>query len=72
MQRRRAVLRRRTFDSLLIEARELLTGARGEATRAVLQQRFRVVMIDEFQDTDRVQWDIFRVGASSRAPGRPR
>ena len=58
--RRRAALRRRTFDSLLVEARELLTGPRGDATRTVLQHRFRVVMIDEFQDTDRVQWDIFR------------
>ena len=59
--RRRATLRRRTFDSLLVEARELLRGPRGEATRAVLQHRFEVVMIDEFQDTDRVQWDIFRL-----------
>ena len=59
--RRRAALRRRTFDSLLVEARDLLVGPRGRATRALLQQRFRVVMIDEFQDTDRVQWDIFRL-----------
>ncbi len=58
---RRAALRRRTFDSLLVEARDLLRGPWGEATRALLQQRFRVVMIDEFQDTDRVQWDIFRL-----------
>jgi exodeoxyribonuclease V beta subunit len=60
VRRRRAVLRRRTFDSLLVEARDLLDGPRRDVTRAVLQQRFRLVMIDEFQDTDRVQWDIFR------------
>ena len=59
VRERRAALRRRTFDSLLVEARDLLTGPRGATVRNALQ-RFRVVMIDEFQDTDRVQWDIFR------------
>jgi exodeoxyribonuclease V beta subunit len=60
VRRRRALVRRRTFDSLLVEARELLRGPTLAATRNVLRQRFKVVMIDEFQDTDRVQWDIFR------------
>jgi exodeoxyribonuclease V beta subunit len=60
VHRRRSAARRRTFDSLLVEARDLLRGPTLAATRAVLRQRFKVVMIDEFQDTDRVQWDIFR------------
>ncbi len=60
VQRRRSAARRRTFDSLLVEARDLLRGPSLAATQAVLRQRFKVVMIDEFQDTDRVQWDIFR------------
>jgi exodeoxyribonuclease V beta subunit len=60
VRRRRAAARRRTFDGLLTDARELLQGPDGEATRAALQARFRLVMIDEFQDTDQVQWDIFR------------
>ncbi|HEY6533534.1 MAG TPA: UvrD-helicase domain-containing protein, partial [Acidimicrobiales bacterium] len=58
--RRRVERRRRTFDGLLVEARDLLAGPSGGAVREVLQQRFRTVMVDEFQDTDRVQWDIFR------------
>jgi exodeoxyribonuclease V beta subunit len=60
VRRRRAEGRRRTFDGLLVEARDLLTGPSGASIRDVLQQRFRMVMVDEFQDTDRVQWDIFR------------
>ena len=57
---RRAAARRRTFDGLITDARELLAGPTGPAVRAALQARFRLVMIDEFQDTDQVQWDIFR------------
>jgi exodeoxyribonuclease V beta subunit len=33
---------------------------RGPLLVAELRDRFRSVLIDEFQDTDRVQWDIFR------------
>ena len=58
--RRRAMQRRRTFDSLITDAREVLTGASGPAAIAALRSRSRVVMIDEFQDTDKVQWDLFR------------
>ena len=57
-QRRQA--RRRTFDGLLTEARDQLRGPAGEASRAALRARFGLVLIDEFQDTDQVQWDIFR------------
>jgi exodeoxyribonuclease V beta subunit len=38
----------------------LLVGPAGPATVAALRDRFRLVLIDEFQDTDQVQWDIFR------------
>ena len=60
VRRRRALSRRRTFDGLITDARDHLRGPAGAATRAALQARFRLVMIDEFQDTDHVQWDIFR------------
>ena len=49
-----------TFDSLLTETRALLEDHRGAAVREALRRRYRVVMVDEFQDTDTVQWDIFR------------
>ena len=57
---RRAKTRRRTFDGLLCDARDLLTGPGGPTVVAALRSRYQVVLIDEFQDTDRVQWDIFR------------
>jgi len=57
---RRVEQRRRTFDSLISDARTLLVGPAGPATVAALRDRFRLVLIDEFQDTDQVQWDIFR------------
>lgn len=58
--RRRARTRRRTFDSLITDARDILTGPGSAAVVAALRERFELVLIDEFQDTDQVQWDIFR------------
>lgn len=49
----------RNYGDLLLELRDALGGPGGEALRRELQQRYRFVLIDEFQDTDRVQWDIF-------------
>jgi exodeoxyribonuclease V beta subunit len=70
---RRARWRRRTFDSMLSDTRDLLVDpARGPAIVAELRGRFRLVLIDEFQDTDRVQWDIFRCAFLDAAhPARP-
>lgn len=58
---RRTEWRRRTFDSMITDARNLLLDpVRGRAIVAELRDRFRLVLIDEFQDTDGVQWDLFR------------
>jgi exodeoxyribonuclease V beta subunit len=49
-----------SFDDVLVELR---TALRGDGSRAVveaLQRRFQVALIDEFQDTDPVQWEVFR------------
>ena len=55
--------RRRTgtlsFDDILIELRDALDRPGAAAAIESLRNRFSVVLIDEFQDTDRVQWDIF-------------
>ncbi|MFG0317461.1 MAG: UvrD-helicase domain-containing protein, partial [Planctomycetota bacterium JB042] len=48
-----------SFDDLLVRLRRALGGAGGAGLRAALRGRFRAVLIDEFQDTDEVQWDIF-------------
>lgn len=49
-----------TFDGVIATTRDLLRGDRAATVIAALRDRYRVVLIDEFQDTDSVQWDIFR------------
>ena len=53
---RRGVL---SADDVLNRTLAALTGAQGAAFARRLRQRFPVAMIDEFQDTDPVQWQIF-------------
>ena len=51
-----------TFDDMLIRLRNALTDPRlGDAACARLRERFSVVLVDEFQDTDPIQWEILRV-----------
>ena len=48
-----------SFDDVLIRARQALTDPDvGHLTRELTRDRFRVALVDEFQDTDRIQWDI--------------
>ncbi len=44
------------FDDLMLKARDLL--AHQPAVRAALGARFKAVLVDEFQDTDRLQSEI--------------
>ncbi|MCB1319541.1 MAG: UvrD-helicase domain-containing protein, partial [Leptospiraceae bacterium] len=49
------------YDDLLNRLRAaLLDSERGPELTRTLQRRYRAALIDEFQDTDPVQWDIFR------------
>ena len=48
------------FQDMLSLVRDALAGPRGPALIATLRQRYRLAIIDEFQDTDPVQWEIFR------------
>jgi len=50
----------RFFDDLLASLHAALHGARGSELAAGLRQKYRAALIDEFQDTDPVQYDIFR------------
>ncbi len=45
-----------TYDDLLLEARDLLV--RSSAARRALRERWRAILIDEFQDTDPLQAQI--------------
>ena len=47
-----------SFDDVLTQLRDALCGPGGESAVAALRSRFRVALIDEFQDTDPVQWQI--------------
>ncbi len=51
-----------TYDDLLLEARDLLV--RSAEARHELRERFRAVLIDEFQDTDPLQAQIALLLAS--------
>ena len=47
------------FDDLLLYARRLLL--RDEEVRTYLSDRFKYVLVDEFQDTNAVQYDIIKL-----------
>ena len=48
-----------SFDDLLTQLRSALEGPGSTAVIDALRSRFKVALIDEFQDTDSVQWGIF-------------
>ncbi len=51
----------RFFDDLLADLRAALCDVRhGGAFALLLREKYRAALIDEFQDTDPVQYDIFR------------
>jgi exodeoxyribonuclease V beta subunit len=50
-----------TFDDLLVRLKDTLKDPhRGAASCARLRARYSVVLVDEFQDTDPIQWDVVR------------
>src|SRR4051812_35108168 len=49
-----------TYDDLLTRLNATLEGPGGVDVARRLRERFTVVLVDEFQDTDPVQWNIMR------------
>ncbi|MEA2135959.1 MAG: exodeoxyribonuclease beta subunit, partial [Solirubrobacteraceae bacterium] len=49
-----------TYDDLLTRLSDTLSGEGGAVAAARLRARYRVVLVDEFQDTDPVQWRIMQ------------
>ena len=58
LERRKRSLAIVTYDDLLTRLQATLVGPRGPEAAARLRARYRAVLIDEFQDTDPIQWDI--------------
>ncbi|WP_328398267.1 UvrD-helicase domain-containing protein [Nocardia sp. NBC_00416] len=60
-ERRKRLSGLRDFDDLLILLRDILADpARGPAACRRIRDRHQVVLVDEFQDTDPLQWEILR------------
>lgn len=57
--KRKARQNLRTFDDLLSEVASAITARSGTGLLAALQASYRAVLIDEFQDTDPIQYAIF-------------
>src|SRR5690606_37636010 len=61
VQRRKRDRRLLDYDDLLTLLRDALTHpAHGEEAARRVRERYAVVLVDEFQDTDPVQWEILR------------
>ncbi|HKG50147.1 MAG TPA: UvrD-helicase domain-containing protein [Actinomycetales bacterium] len=59
VQHRKRVRRLLDYDDLLVLLRDALTDKEhGPAAAERVRARYRVVLVDEFQDTDPVQWQI--------------
>ena len=48
------------FDDMLLGVLEALKGPGAQNLIEALRQRWRFALVDEFQDTDAVQWEIFK------------
>ncbi|MDQ1516524.1 MAG: exodeoxyribonuclease beta subunit [Actinomycetota bacterium] len=62
MERRKRLAGVLTYDDLLIRLRKALEDpVHGPGVQTRLRNRYRVALVDEFQDTDPVQWDILNL-----------
>lgn len=60
LAQRKRQARVQTYDDLLTGLHAALAGPRREALAASLRARYPLALVDEFQDTDPVQWAILR------------
>lgn len=59
LPKRKSKLNLRSYDDLLLDMYHALNGAAGEPLKHALRQRYKAALIDEFQDTDQIQYGIF-------------
>jgi len=69
LRRRKTDRRVQSFDDMLTRLDEALRGESGKELRKSLRERFTAALVDEFQDTDPVQYSIFSqiYGGSDRS-----
>jgi exodeoxyribonuclease V beta subunit len=61
VERRKRAANLFTYDDMLTRLRDALADPEhGPAAVERLRRRYRIVMVDEFQDTDPIQWEILR------------
>lgn len=61
VERRKRAANLFTYDDMLTRLRDALADPdQGPAAVDRLRRRYRMVMVDEFQDTDPIQWEILR------------
>ena len=60
LARRKRELQVLGYDDLLTRLEDALNGPQGDIVRHRLDEEYRLVVVDEFQDTDAVQWNILR------------
>ena len=59
LPRRKDELKVQFFDDLLTRLHSALAGTGGPALAALLRRQYAAALIDEFQDTDPLQYEIF-------------
>ncbi len=59
LARRKRETRQLTFNDLLVDLDAALQGEGGDALARTISERFPVALVDEFQDTDPLQYRIF-------------
>jgi exodeoxyribonuclease V beta subunit len=60
LERRKHQLNVRYFDDLLKQTHRALKGPDGEQLVRDVRRKYRIALIDEFQDTDSLQYEIFK------------
>lgn len=69
LPRRLAQAGQRSTDRIIGQLAELLDSQVGDALTKSLRQRYQAVLVDEFQDTDLVQWRLLHRVFAQHAPG---
>lgn len=60
LETRKKILNIQSFDDILLDLHSALGGKYGDTLAESVGEKYHAALIDEFQDTDPIQYDIFR------------